>query len=163
VSEPEPCPEGRFRKDPGGRQFEDCTECPPGFYCVSGNPTPIECDEGGYCPQGVQEPIPCPIRTYNPIKGASSSDGCFACPPGRLCLTSGVGDASPEQYNCKLNSYCVAGAEEAIPCPLGTYAPGYNTGSVEDCTPCPGGFYCNNNTGSGTECRNGTYCPPGSI
>lgn len=159
VDDPEPCPLGKFRKDPGARQETDCTDCPPGYYCVRDITTPIICPKGYYCPQGSQAPEPCPIRTYNPTEGKSDADDCLICPGGYLCNVQGIGDIA--SYPCRIGKYCVEGALEPVDCPPGTYSYSIYLGVKEDCTPCTKGRYCEGGSEITLDCFEGTYCDGG--
>lgn len=160
VSTPTKCPDGKFRRDKGGRQITDCTDCPPGFYCEINDTTPKSCPKGYYCPQGSQAPTPCPIRQFSQVLEGVSDEVCSACPAGFWCTKSGISDYT--KYPCKVGFYCVEGAKEPTPCPPGTYTTQTNIGRVEDCSPCPQGYYCIGGLSTYTICPASTYCPRGS-
>ena len=155
------CPLGKFNKLLGGRSITDCTDCSPGYYCVSGVPEPFDCPQGNYCPQAVQAPTPCPAQTYNPTTNQFSLNGCLVCPAGYLCLLTGL--SSYLSYPCNtIGSYCVAGAETPTPCPPGTYGLSTTAASISDCLICPSGSYCPGSSSTIITCSEGTYCPSGS-
>lgn len=66
--------------------------CPPGYYCVTGNPEPIQCPKGHYCEAEVEVPTKCRIRTYSNSLGAFSSNTCTICPGGYLCNEEAIVD-----------------------------------------------------------------------
>ena len=161
TTDPTPCPDGKFRKLVGGRQESDCTECPPGSYCVPGNPEPVTCPRGYYCPQGVQSPIPCPEKTYGSEEGSDSDETCLVCPAGYKCTNTGISNFG--QYECgEIGHYCVPGSLSGTPCPAGTYSDSMKAGSVDDCNACPAGNYCPGASADIFGCPAGTYCPTGS-
>lgn len=81
-----------------------------------------------------------------------------------------------------VGSYCVAGTEDAVPCPAGTFGAAIRLKAESECTQCTAGYFCETpgltavegpcgagyycETGSNTSqqyiCPEGHYCPQGS-
>lgn len=99
------CSNRSISKTPGNLE-EGGGPCPPGTYCRSGSPAPIECPPGKRCSAARDQP-----------------DGdCF---PGYYC-TGGSSVGSPIGGNggdrCPLGAYCPEGSKYYTRCPPGTYA-----------------------------------------
>ncbi|CEM28618.1 unnamed protein product [Vitrella brassicaformis CCMP3155] len=62
---PTPCPEGTGVAWEGASSEDNCTVCPPGYYCGDFMLVPAECPPGFFCGENTTDPIPCPIGTYN--------------------------------------------------------------------------------------------------
>ncbi len=152
------CPIGLFNIERGGRQVEDCTDCPPGRMC-SGNVATL-CFLGFYCLQGIA--TPCPAATYGPLEGASLVTECVPCEPGYLCPNESM--VTFLHNPCPVGHYCLEGSTSPTPCPQGTHRNETTAANVSDCYPCPAGLYCPDNaTIHGTPCNISEVCPEGSI
>ena len=154
-----PCPNGTFSGLTHQESSSVCGACPPGFTCDSGNPTPTPCRAGYYCPGGG-ESYPCMMTTYNNNTGAEDASACLPCPAGYLCL--GTGLVSFFQYPCPEGYFCPESADEAIPCPGGTFMDTPGAGSSEECIECPGGSFCGAASVVPDTCPSATYCPAGT-
>ena len=122
-----------------------CTPCPAHFFCknidAASAQWPKICPKGQYCKAATQ-PINCPAGTYNPREGLAAASECEPCPPGMICASAGLSDATVE---CVAGYYCVRGVSVNPP-------PGDSTGGV-----CTKGHYCPVKTISPIA------CPPGTV
>lgn len=158
---PTSCPVGKFNKLVGGSSINDCTDCPPGYYCTPGVSTPFNCPKGYWCAQAVSTPTACPMYYYNPLTTQETQNSCIVCPAGYLCSSTGISDYT--LYPCNsIGAYCVAGAKSPTLCPPGTYGISKTAASISDCLSCPGGYQCPGRSNSVIGCPEGTYCPEGS-
>ena len=177
-SEPQMCPAGRMRPMVGATSTDDCQLCRAGYHCPEDMPNTmgIPCEEHFQCPEGTAVPEPCQAGSYcPPITGDPPE--CWA---GYFCP-----NATGSMPNlCNYTSYCPAGSNTTLMCPLGYQAStqsGLRT-SVADscimctegyygndeerryCLECPEGYFCPNGTGYYTPniCPIGFYCPKGT-
>lgn len=159
------CPVGTYNPTKGAKSFEWCLDCPPGQYCrnIGTNETsglcsagffcsklsieaePLAkdlkedpprwgpCLAGHYCPEGTAYPFKCPIGTYNPVEKSTRIDDCLPCDPGHYGESTGL-IVSTCTGKCSPGHICTGKA--TIPSPL------RDTGAI---------------------CREGTFCPAGSI
>ena len=152
------CPLGLFNVMRGGRQVEDCTDCPPGRVC-SGNVATL-CPPGFYCNSGI--PLPCPAGTYNLLQGVSMLIECLSCEPGFLCPNEST--VTFMHNPCPVGHYCLEGSITPTPCPYGTHRNETTAASVSDCFPCPAQFYCpDNTTVHGIPCNITDICLEGTV
>jgi sugar lactone lactonase YvrE len=149
---------------------EDCTECPPGFYCgnSSGQISTTACPRGTFksttrgksvsectqCPQGhicsslgMTAPIECLAGTYS---GLGEQFACSICPAGRFCYTN----ATTASIATASNSVSVISCPAGMYCPSGTsIIPSLQTHA------CPSGYYCVKGTSVIQPCSPGSYGP----
>lgn len=172
---PTPCPIGTFRTTKSGTSLGDCSPCTAGYYCpfvgMYFDPAEIGtyCPPGYYCLAGQFQPYENvqPAGKYdeaiNDIVGASAA-ATTNCEAGWLC-SEGTNTLSNPRTECPAGHYCLAGAEEATPCPAYTYNPLKRQPSIASCLPCPAGTYCDATEGavepSGL-CAVNHWCPEGS-
>ena len=141
--EPEPCPEGTFRNEKGGRSEASCQNCGPGKYCPGFGQGPQPCEAGFICENGAKVSDPSAEKDQTADREA---EGGYICPAGYYCLSDAVLET---------------------PCPAGTY--NSQTGGTDDsaCEPCDEGFYCPIASVSGSEadnqCGEGYYCESGIV
>ena len=163
---PTTCPASKFRKLQGARQSTDCTECELGYYCVTGNPIPIDCPIGHYCPTSSDQPTKCMKSTYTEVVKAEYSYDCPSCPPGYFCNELGIGDPTQPKgnYPCPESHYCYERSRVPVHCPAGKYlGPSDKGDTVDKCYNCPVGFYCTLQESSPIKCPLGFECLGGSI
>ncbi|KAL2085398.1 hypothetical protein ACEWY4_018718 [Coilia grayii] len=169
---PIPCESGTFSSATGATHPNDCTTCPPGFYCQGeGLVQPEMCPPGHFCPPGTSlaQQYPCPPGTLLPQHGATSPEECLPCPAGMFCARPGLseptgpcqegfhcspGSSSPngtdinmqvesaESPACPPGFYCPAGTSHPVPCPPGTLSSSPGLNRPQQCQPCPGGLWC---------------------
>nr|XP_054760935.1 neurogenic locus notch homolog protein 3-like [Lytechinus pictus] len=156
-----PCQNGTYLNVTGGKEIEDCLDCPggevcggyaltepnelcaPGYFCAgkakTKYPTDGEtgniCPVGHYCPEGSPAAMRCPDGEYNNITGKAE---CFTCPQGFYCADGERLLACPRGHYCPEGT----GSNGSIPCPRGTYNPDLGLASVDQCQPCAPGYYC---------------------
>nr|XP_054760934.1 uncharacterized protein LOC129267226 [Lytechinus pictus] len=156
-----PCQNGTYLNVTGGKEIEDCLDCPggevcggyaltepnelcaPGYFCAgkakTKYPTDGEtgniCPVGHYCPEGSPAAMRCPDGEYNNITGRAE---CFTCPQGFYCADGERLLACPRGHYCPEGT----GSNGSIPCPRGTYNPDLGLASVDQCQPCAPGYYC---------------------
>ena len=83
----------------------DCTDCPTGYYCLSGSNTQKVCPRGFYCDPSLPEKVtPCPEGTYNEDEQKAALSDCVPCPAGYLCNKKGISDK--EDFLCPLGWHC---------------------------------------------------------
>ena len=158
------CSRGAISPEPLNLGLVD-PNMPDSCFCTNIS-TGGRCEPGSYCPQGSDRPIACPRGMYCVDPELSSPSG--ECLPGYYCL-SGAYVPNPMDdttgYPCPVGHYCEMGATEPVQCPLGAYLNTTGASNFLDCLPCTAGMYCGS-TGlaypSGP-CREGYYCPEGSI
>lgn len=156
-----PCPFGTMNPNEGGMNVSACEPCHAGRLCPVGASDGVPCPPGQYCAYNAQPPAAkCPMRTYQPILGATNNSACLTCPAGYWCNQTGL--ASYLHYPCPLGHYCPAGVTAPEACPAGTYRGTTGATSSADCAPCPPGEYCATGSTAGKPCPPGTYCRPGS-
>ena len=173
--------------NPGARQEDECSICPPGFLCIPGLTIPTPCPKGYYCPNGNFKtcyepddpdttcdetdgscpqvtPVPCPINTYNNQTGQSNIDACLPCLEDYICDQEGT--ALPVII-CPDGYYCPGGGVSQQLCPAGEYSNRATTNGK--CEKCDQGYYCveptdgNLNTnGQMNPCDAGFECPSGA-
>ena len=163
VSQPTPCPPGRFAPGNVGRleSVDDCTlctagsycavghqdrvngTCDPGYFCLEGSPTPRPnttyggiCPPGFHCPAGSAFPLPCDPGTYNNASGQAT---CQICPGGFYCSGN---TTSPQE--CPSGFICPPGTSYASdkPCSEGTFNNLTGMSSDSACVQCTAGYYC---------------------
>lgn len=152
------CPLGLFNVLRGGRQVEDCTDCPAGRMC-SGSVATL-CFPGFYCLSGTA--MACPPSTYNPLEGASLISECISCEPGYLCPNESMVTFLHDP--CPLGHYCLGGSITPTPCPQGTHRNETAAATSNDCYLCPAQFYCPDNaTIHGIPCNISDICLEGTV
>ena len=184
-SEPVRCPSGYYQNETGQ---SSCRKCTSGYYCDN-SLEPIEfygefiCPPGYYCEEGTEYATqhPCPVGTFSNKTGLSHRLQCADCSGGHYCGQSGLDSPegkcsagfycpfgqeviAPPANPCNPGNYCPEGSPSEIPCPRGTYNPGYQLTAESECIDCPPGKYCAhsglfNYTGP---CAEGYYCQNGS-
>ncbi|XP_049323141.1 zonadhesin isoform X1 [Astyanax mexicanus] len=163
------------------------TQCPPGFYCLTGSFTATPCPKGTFSvQQGLTEAAQCRKCSpgfYCSEPGLSSVSG--PCLPGFFC-TEGSSTAAPVSALfgdvCPPGHYCETGSAVPTSCPVGTHRSESGGKSVEACMSCPEGlfqdqsgqrdckaclpgFHClssaqqTNRGGAPLICPKGYYCP----
>ena len=94
-----PCPAGTYLDYNNGTTYDDCFDCPAGYYCGEGTTygavydaddnaiiaAPIACPVGHYCVERTPAATtyPCPAGTYNDIIGIKHSNECTNCTEGQ--------------------------------------------------------------------------------
>lgn len=135
------CPYNSYQPLPAQ---SSCLTCPARFYCKNTDATaaqwPTICPTGKYC-TAASQPTDCPVGTFNPRQGMISAAECEDCPPGKMCTTTGLSDAT---VKCTAGYYCVRGVKVVNP-------PGDSTGGA-----CPAGHYCPEGTITPIACQPGT-------
>ena len=142
------CLPGTYSNRTSLKSSDDCTPCPPGFYCEGGHfSLSGPCAPGFYCPPSSTLPHnnPCPAGTYSNSTDLFDVSECLLCPQG---------------------SFCPIHSTEPIPCPDGTYGviSGAETGNSSlpnSCQECPGGTRCPSGSVSFTSCGVGYYSRDG--
>ncbi|CAM9131044.1 unnamed protein product, partial [Ectocarpus fasciculatus] len=138
------CPAGSYSNRTSLQSADDCTPCPPGFYCVGGKfSLSGPCAAGYYCPPSSSLPHAnaCPAGTYSNRTDLFDAAECLVCPRG---------------------SFCPSHSTEPVPCPDGTYgvitgAVTGNTSESKSCQECPGGTRCPAGSTEITSCGVGYY------
>ena len=178
-----PCPAGTYLDYNNGTTYDDCFDCPAGYYCGEGttyntayaddgteiDASPIVCPVGHYCVERTPEATtyPCPAGTYNDIIGIKHSNECTNCTEGYFC-PRGLGyepsSQSVPDLTCPEGKFCPEGTpgvdenDARIPsCPAGTFLEERGKWRVEDCKECPQGEFCNAGTDEAATCPDGTY------
>lgn len=159
----------------------------PGDYVVANAASGVYglCPAGNYCPQGSPVPIPCPSGTYRFNQLGAALTDCAECTEGYYCtdiaLTTTQGECDAGYYcfaeqrwprppigslpttlqYCVAGEFCVAGSNEPVDCPAGTYQ---DLDYQSTCITCPEGYFCPDKTGdySVNICPLGHYCPEGT-
>ncbi|XP_071958404.1 uncharacterized protein [Antedon mediterranea] len=118
--------------------------CPPGTYCPSGSPAPIDCDYGQYC-----DNYGLPAPTDDCIAG-------FYCPRGQ-------NRPDPPGFTCPVGYYCLQGSGWPSACPNGTFSNTTQNTEELNCEACTPGKYCAGEHLSkpSSDCMEGYYCPGG--
>lgn len=138
----------------------NCADCPPGFSCAVGTndatQPKILCPRGYYCPLNTDPAsIPaCPGGTYSYYIGLEADTECTDCPEGFACP-----QVSLRPIPCKRGYFCPrnSSADNANPCPAGTYSNKDNLSNASECTPCPKGYFCGSAAIKPTACAAGSY------
>ena len=149
-----PCPPGTFSNSSLLYDVNQCTNCPPSYYCLGGEAaTTGTCPPGFYCLLNTKfaEEYACPNGTYNQEYGKSSVMDCQVCPQGYFCEK---GTVNP--YECPYGTYMPYGYNKTSRLSIGTAA-GYQM----DCLQCDGGYFCLNATITPVKCGFGKYSKVG--
>eukprot|EP01135_Chromosphaera_perkinsii_P006890 Nk52_evm45s621 gene=Nk52_evmTU45s621 len=183
-----PCAGGKYCPNAG--QTSATQDCSAGYYCSGGasvsspvsSPSGDKCPLGHHCPAGSSQPVPCNAGTYTETVQQAT---CATCPAGFYCLST------KQPVKCPQGHYCPSGTHtNQIPCPTGTYNPGFQLTKEADCKACEPGKYCKDmgmtavsgdcdagffctsgvdqkapaggHKGSGGKCTVGHYCPAGT-
>lgn len=186
-----PCAAGTYSNVEGRIKASQCTNCPPGKYCLGGKSAPDGdctagyyclgaatkasptedaeggiCPKGFYCPAGSTSAIKCTPGMYCNAKGLSEPfDDCLA---GYYCLEGSTTNKPTDGIVgaiCPAGYYCPTGSAYPSPCAIGKYQPTQGKTSSSDCLDCPAGYYCSSKASksfTGT-CGAGYYCPTASI
>lgn len=143
VSQPEPCPVGRYSPTSHNDELADCLLCAAGYHCATtGLQEPTgPCHAGFFCKRGVSSPTPHGGVETVDVGGVDTLVGGAQCPAG---------------------TFCVNGTVTPRGCPPGTYNPSLQ--EPEACLQCPAGYYCTANATqySDKPCPPGHYCPHGT-
>jgi hypothetical protein len=166
TSNPAACPDGSYSTATGMKSSSECTICPIGYYCLSGEDTPTVCPAGTYSSR---------ISLNALVDGVSS--GCITCPAGYTCAD----EPTFEPQICPTGSYSADGAIACEDCPVNYYCDRegttdtsyvliedgfYYTGGaglnerpfhISTLYSCLPGYYCAGNVQ--TACPVGTYQP----
>ena len=149
--------------------------CPPGFYCSSGEmSSAVECKIGSYCKAGTSSEINCPSGFY-----CSIPSKIVPCPKGYYCTEERL-TSLKESNKCPIGHYCDKGGNwppvkchpgyyctktgmiSELECPIGYYCP---TGADKNPIPFPIGYFCDekgiSSLGTKYKCPVGKYCPIG--
>ncbi|KAI4904543.1 hypothetical protein NFI96_029611 [Prochilodus magdalenae] len=137
------------------------SQCPPGFYCLTGSFTATPCPKGTFSGQfGLTEAAQCQSCSpgfYCSEPGLTAVSG--PCLPGFFC-SEGSSTAAPVSAvygdRCPPGHYCDSGSAVPTPCQVGTHRSESGGKSVEDCMPCPGGLFQDQR--GQRDCKS---CPPG--
>ena len=114
----ERCPRGTFRKDYGGKAYEDCSPCPRGSYAeVPGASYCTLCDGG-----------------YTSNASSTAQTDCTPCMEGTFAR-AGAGACSI----CPAGTYAGNTSAECVGCPQGTFSDEEGLTTADDCYPCPEG------------------------
>lgn len=180
-----PCPIGTYRNGSAKESYQDCAQCPSGYFCnEKGLAIPKDCPRGYYCPEKTITPERCPMGFFGNNTNVRRSDECSPCPGGKYCSgrgqtePTGLCDAgfycrekahssSPPQGLtgglCPAGGYCPEGSAAPTACSVGNYAPNAGAKSSVDCVPCAPGYYCaGQNTNLNSKCKGGYYCTGGA-
>ncbi|CAG9336329.1 unnamed protein product [Blepharisma stoltei] len=160
------CPPGTFMASTGAGSLASCTTCTAGYYCPDPSSTvntaATVCDLGYYCNAGATAPLLClPGYICSSITTTGTAMYAAPCTAGSLCPWGSSSDST----KCKEGFYCPSGTLVAYPCPPGTYRSTVGATALSDCsTLSTSGKYLDTfaNTGSGTTCPKGYYCPTGT-
>lgn len=140
------CPAGTYGTATGLLEIGQCTTCPSGKFCVSGDTssTYTTCPAGYFCPIGSIAATPCPRGTYRDSTGGSSLTDCADCPTG---------------------AYCPEASIEPTLCPPGTYSSSTKIGNKKNCLKCTAGSACplSGLDSAVSSCKAGYYCPLGTV
>ncbi|KAK1786529.1 hypothetical protein P4O66_017651 [Electrophorus voltai] len=133
-----PCPPGTINPYKRKGSLDDCTLCPPGFFCeasgqgtpsgpcvaghfcLSGAVSPIpedgvtgdQCPPGYYCLSGSSSPQPCPLGHYSTSNKSTELSACVPCPAGFACSNRGL---SAPSHVCHAGYYCPQGQNSSQP------------------------------------------------
>ncbi|MEJ1280486.1 putative gene 9195 [Cricetulus griseus] len=181
-----PCPRGMYKPQRGGVHRSDCSPCEPGtgkrfpdgpclagYYCppgqTSATPMSFRCPQGFYCPEGSPQPKACGNGTFQPQEAQGS---CELCPMGFYCEVPSTGNPNRDSSLWCLGqsmSLLVNSAQDAFPCPAGTFRLEPGASSPQDCELCPSGYHCPDTQVTGhanvfaIPCQPGTECPAGAV
>lgn len=175
-STPVPCLSGTFSNGFGNTKIDDCSPCPPGFYCPnSATVTPLVCIDGSYCPIGSKTAhLVCDEGKYCPAGSSHQTD----CDPGQyqdeigqpICKECPYGSYCPRgtvvPIDCPRGSYCINSTRFAYEflCPSGTFSNRTRLSDVSQCFSCIEGSYCETPGLSAPTglCDIGYFCTAGS-
>ena len=138
------CPNGTYGAQVNLSTPEDCSSCPPGYYCVDGTIT-AECSPGYFCRSGQSTPTP--------EQDLSAFDDDPAGALSHILSTNGG--------QCPPGHYCYAGTYDPFPCENTTVRLDTHGASPDDCGPCPAGYMCFDGDPVPDPCNPGQYCPLG--
>lgn len=180
------CPNGTFNAVTGGVDIAACAPCSPGSYCAdrglsspsglcaagyycaggattaspSDGTTGARCPAGTHCLPGSTSPTTCSPGTFQNVSGQSA---CANCTPRYYC--DGSSPTTPEI--CPPGYYCPAGtaAQNAFPCPAGTFNNRTGLETAGECFPCTAGLACTATglTQPNAVCSPGFVCSAGSL
>ncbi|TYZ58639.1 hypothetical protein PybrP1_009226 [[Pythium] brassicae (nom. inval.)] len=181
---PIPCPGGTFG-DRVGLQDASCSGfCREGYFCprgsISGTQNP--CGLGVFCPVGSETPTRASEGAFVINGNAAHAKAQLACPVGSFCVGDGGAEFCPGGTfgnasglttsecagRCAGGHFCPRGSSSATPNSCGgahVYCP--EGSALPTPVPCPAGTFGNvfglaMQDCSGL-CREGFYCPEGSI
>ena len=160
---PADCSPGTYNPRVAAESQAECVDCPAGHYCVGGEASVTgECDAGHYCGIGSSSATDaaCPRGFFRINTRGESLLACAPCLSGHYCNETAL--TSP--VTCPAGSYCVPGATEPTPCPIGTFSNSTNLKDDLDCTLCSPGKYCDTIglTEPTGDCDAGYYCIEGA-
>ena len=154
---PIPCVSGYHASQAG---MNNCTECPPGYYCDANNfcpdsnyTTPELCPVGHFCPEGTRfaTQFPCPKGTFNNRTGLEQVLDCSPCDPGMFCSTVGLWEPTGP---CWAGYYCAMESDRADP--VGSASEPIQRTGAPIGGHCPEGTYCPEGTPAPVQCPIGT-------
>jgi hypothetical protein len=133
------CPSGTYSTSIHLYESVQCTNCPLGYYCLTGSTAASPCPAGSY-------------SSYNNTKtvGPGSFPSCQSCPAGYACPS-----ASTKATECGIGYYSGALSSSCTVCPRGYYC-GSNT-TTNSSLHSGGGSWSKTSDTAGS-CFNGTYC-----
>ena len=138
----QPCPVGTFSNVSGLSTIEECSPCPPHYYCnetAATEPSGL-CDAGHFCTLAN--------FVSNPVNDTAKISSCLA--------NNFIGAI------CPVGHFCPLGSATPIACSAGTYS---STEGLSECLVCPLGYYCIEGSSdfSSQICPPGHYCPDGTM
>ena len=168
------CPAGTYSNRTRLKGPEECTPCPPGFFCNGGTTTISgTCSKGYYCPSktSTATSFPCPAGTYSSATDLFDATQCTPCAPGYYCPSASTSlhacpagsyttqnntkSAGPSSYpactTCSAGYYCPSASAAEIQCGLGYYS----DVQASLCTICPRGHYCGSLTTTSSSISSG--------
>jgi len=147
LSNPVPCPPGKYNQLPNSIYDFDCIQSSPGTYCNSNISATgfLPCPAGNFCPAGSFDfGEPCPTGNYCPF----ATTQLLKCPKGSYCpISSSTPTLCPSGSYCPANSGNFISCQGGYQCPSGTFEPILclkNTFALPQsgiCTPCPSGQF----------------------
>jgi hypothetical protein len=171
-----PCPNNTYTQSLGSSSVTQCSSCPRGNRCVSGNPLPIPCYAGGYCADDGTF-FSCPMFTYNPYVGSYQIESCLPCAAGYFCNATGISTLVPVIYNaadlkipnppnlylCPVGFYCPVRTMSPVPCAAGSFSSLVGGVSQNSCAGCLSGHFCPLASTAPVACPPGFFCPGAAI
>ena len=131
--------------------------CPPGHYCPTGSPSPVQCPPGtnssSYGLTSVSSCPPCTAGYYCPLNGTVyASDFCW---PGYYCMNG----TSVPNLLCPPGFYCPSSSFSPLPCGPGSFQ---SSSGESTCKSCIEGYYCPPRSSTPIICPPRYYCPSNS-
>ena len=141
---PSLCPNGTYGATVNLTSPNQCTPCPPGYFCIDGSITG-ECSSAYFCRSGQDTPTP-----YHDVSSFSDD------PAQQLQFL-----VEQNGGQCPPGHFCYAGTYDPFPCENSTVRLETHGSSPDDCGPCPAGYTCFDGDPIPDPCEPGYYCPTG--